>query len=201
MASEEPNLDEQISQARSEVEAAKKELGDLDTEISRFENEQRTVSAIGDRDVSNLERQAQDSRDLGELHQAREYQEEAADRRVQLAKRINELEDRLGTLRGDRIGLAATQNACESRLDALKERAEEQAARASISEEQVRRAADLEERLERIEKERSDLIARVEQYAPLVEAQREATVGSGSAELSKAYADQADDYMGEWKIW
>ena len=201
MADKQQSIDEQLAQARSELEDARAALISLDAQVQKMENEHQTALTIGEREVSNLERQAQDAQSLGENYEAREYQEQAADQRAQLAKKINDLEAELGTLRGQRIELVAAQTARESQLAALKERADEEAARASISEEQVKRAAELEKRLERLEQERGDLVARIEEYAPLVEAQREATAGSGSVELSEAYAEQADDYRSEWQRW
>lgn len=191
----------QIARARDQLEEAKTASINLAAEIQKMENEIQTASSIGDRDVANLERQAQDAQLRDEFDEMRHFQEEAARRRARLAEQINELEARLGELKGLRIGTDATVAAQESTLAALKARAEEEAEQGAVSEQQVRRAAELEKRLEQLEQERGDLVARIEQYAPVVEAHREAAAGSGSEELSKAYADQADDYRKEWKLW
>jgi hypothetical protein len=44
-------------------------------------------------------------------------------------------------------------------------------------------------------------VHRIEEYAPVVEAQREVASASGSAELSEAYASQANAYREEWQRW
>lgn len=190
-----------ISEVQEALDESNAAVLAAETQIKKKENEIQTAQAIADRDISNLERQAEDAEGFDEYTEAHNFQRAAAERRVKLANEVNGLESELGGLRGEQIEAAAIQAAREARLESLKEQSQEQASRQSVSEEQVRRAAELEERLERLEQERGDLVARIEQYAPLVEAQREATSGSGSAELSRAYAEQADNYRDEWQRW
>ena len=202
MASELRNSgDELISAARAELEAARGEVIAVDAQIQKKENEIETAMAIGERDVSNLERQVQDAENLDEYEEARAYQVEAAGRRAEQAKEVNELHAKLGELKRKRIDVGATQTALEAKLTDLQGREDEKAQRQSISDDQLRRAAELEDRLTRLEAERGELVQRIEQYAPVVEAHREATAASGSAELSEAYAAQADVYGVEWRRW
>lgn len=198
---EERSIDERLAEVRNELQAAKSAGSTAEAEIKKLENQLQTATAIGDRDIKNLERQAEDAQQLDRYEDVRLHQEEATERRNELAGRINQLEARLGDLRSQRIEANARQGTLEAELSDLREQGDEEASRGAISEEQVKRAAELEKRLERLEGERADLIARVEQYAPLVEAQREAATGSGSVELSKAYAEQAREYRTEWQRW
>lgn len=192
---------QQIDAVSRELEDVKASVIEADAEIEKKENEIKTATTIGERDISNFERQAKEAQVLGERGRTRAAQDAAAKRRSELAERVNQLEAQRGALRNRRIEAGARQMAIESRLAELKERLDEQSQRRSISDEQFKRAEALEERLSRLEEERAGLVEQIEKYAPVVEAQREATTASGAAELSEAYSKQADDYKGEWQRW
>jgi hypothetical protein len=194
-------VDRAITEAQEALDNARAAVIEVDAEIQKKENEIKTAEVIGQRNIANLERQAQDAEGAGKPREAERFRGSAAERRSELADRVNQFEAQLGSLRNQRIEVGATQTAQEARLTDLVGRAEEDAKRKSVSEDQINRAADLEDRLSRLEAERSDLIQQIEGYAPLVEAQREVATGSGSAELSKAYEEQADDYRDEWQRW
>ena len=193
-------VDEATEEAREALDNARAAVIAVDVEIQKKENEVKTVSTIGERDISNLERQAKDASTYN-AQRERQFLDAAAKRRSELADRINQLEAQLGVLRNKRIEAGATQTAQEARLSDLQDQVRERAERESISETQIERAAELEQRLHRIESERADLVEQIERYAPIVEAQREAATASGSAELSEAYATQADVYRNEWRRW
>lgn len=192
---------EAIIKAQEALDNARADVIAVDAEIQKKENEIKTAETIGERNIAVLERQARDAENVGRSHDEQQFLARAAERRSELADRVNQLEAQLGALTNQRIEVGATQTAQEARLADLKERGEEQAKREAVSEEQVERAADLEERLKRLEGERSDLVQRIEEYAPLVEAQREVATTSGSSELGQAYAKQADEYRDEWQRW
>jgi hypothetical protein len=196
-----PVVLETIQEVGAEIEDARARVIEADAEIEKKENEIKTAITIGERDVSNFERQAKEAQLLGERGRTRSAQDAAAKRRSQLAEQVNELEAQRGALKNRRIEAGARQTALESRLAELKERLDEQARRQSVSDDQFKRAAALEERLGRLEKERAGLVEQIEKYAPIVEAQREAATSSGAAELSEAYAEQAEIYKEEWQRW
>jgi len=194
-------VEEAIGEAQEALDNARARVIAVDAEIQKKENEIRTAEAIAERNVANLEREARDAENAGRPHDMEQALARAAERRGELANRVNQLEAQLGAQKNQRIEVGATQTAQEARLADLKERAAEQGKRESVSEGQIKRAADLEERLDRLESERSELVHRIEEYAPLVEAQREVATASGSSELSQAYTEQASDYREEWQRW
>ncbi|HEX5527478.1 MAG TPA: hypothetical protein VFX44_09840 [Solirubrobacterales bacterium] len=196
-----PFIEEKLVEEEERLGRSRASVRQVDTAIEKKENEIKTAEGIASRQISNAEKRLQEAQINGRGPEANQISKQISQLRNEHAKGINQLESELGKLRNERIEAAAILAAAEESLGSLKEKFREQAERASISDEQVRRAANLEKRLERLEQERGDLVARIEEYAPLVEAQREATAGSGSAELSQAYAEQANDYRSEWKRW
>lgn len=198
--SESPLVSE-LAETREALDAARKALVATDTRIQQKENDLQTASAIGEREIANLEQQSKDAEGLERWEEVRQLQAEAAERRNQHADQINGLESELGQLRSERIELEATRAEHEARLGMLKEVADEYRQREAVSDDQLQRANELEQKLTQLEAERNELARRIEEYAPVVEAQREVASASGSAELSEAYAEQADDYRDEWQRW
>jgi hypothetical protein len=203
LASDDPEnpLVAELAETREALDVARKAQAAVDTRIQQIENEIQTASAIAEREITNLEQQVKDAEGLERWNEVRDLQTEAAERRNKHAEQINKFESELGQLRNERIGLDATRNEHATRLETLKEVADEYRHGDAISAEQLQRANELEEKLTRLESERNELAHRIEEYAPVVEAQREVASASGSADLSKAYAEQASDYRAEWQRW
>jgi chromosome segregation ATPase len=168
------SVEQELADARNALDEARAAVISVDAEIQKKESEIQTTTTIGDRATASLARRADDAESLNNFDGMRTYQAQAAERRAELGDQLNELESQLGALRNRRIEVGAEQTAQEARLNDLKEVAEEQTKRQAISDEQLQRANDLEDRLKRLEGERADLVQQIEQYAPVVEAQREA---------------------------
>ncbi len=198
---ESDDLESHLARAKSELQAAVSRLGDIEVSIRQKENEIETASSIGQRELGALERHVKDAEVLEDFALVRQVQKDAADRRSEQADRINQLESQLGELRSARIEFDARRSARAAEVERLNDELESRGRDASQSDEQQRRANELEKRLSDLETERSDLARRIEQFVPVVEAQREATTASGASELSKAYAQQADEYRSEWQRW
>jgi chromosome segregation ATPase len=191
----------ELAESREALDVARKAQAAVDTRIQQIENEIQTASAIAEREITNLEQQVKDAEGLERWNEVRALQAQAAERRNKHAQQINKLESELGRLRNERIELEAARAEHAARLETLKEVADEYRQGDAVSDEQLQRANELEQKLTRLEAERNELAHRIEEYAPVVEAQREVASASGTAELSKAYAEQADDYRAEWQRW
>jgi regulator of replication initiation timing len=190
-----------IEKLAEALEAAREGAIAVEAEIQKKENEIQTASSIGEREISNLEQKAKEAQRLEDWTSVQAVHASVATRRSELADRVNQLEAQLGTLKSQLIEVGAEQTSLEARLAEVRERIDEETQRKAISQDQLTRAEELEKRLSRLEEERAGLVQQIEKYAPVVEAQREATTASGAAELSEAYAAQADGYKDEWQRW
>jgi DNA repair exonuclease SbcCD ATPase subunit len=195
------DAESRLVEIRPYFENALERLSDVDVRIKQKENEIQTASSIGQREIDALEQKFKDAEALEDYEAARQGQVEAAARRSEQADRINQLESQLGSLRGDRIEADARRVSVEAEVNRLTQELEERSNETSPSDEQQQRAAELEKRLGDLEAERSELARRIEQFVPVIEAQREATTASGASELGKAYAQQAGEYRKEWQRW
>jgi hypothetical protein len=99
-------------------------------------------------------------------------------------------------------------NAQQRELDRLRESlntaiVEEKAAGTSSEAEQMaaQRAREMEGQLAAISDDRDRLVRQLEELAPLVDAQREATSGHGAEDLAKYYVDSADQHRTSWRRW
>lgn len=85
-------------------------------------------------------------------------------------------------------------------VDALREELA-RAEPAAATEQMLEQTQRLREQLTQLEAQRAQYESRLQELAPLVEAQRDVTSASGAADLSREYERQVTDHQTEWKRW
>jgi hypothetical protein len=193
-------LDQRLEEARLRLEAARAETVELEAQTEKLESDVHAARSIGERSIEDLEGQAAAARDSG-ANNAKKLRQEVTRERSLLAEQLNDLESKLRVLRSEKIDANARQKASELEVQDLSTQLKALADEAIASDEQLRRADQLQERLAELETERDELSGQISAFAPVVDAQREAAGELGAKELAEHYANQAEQHGNDWRRW